>query len=67
MVNLVKKTLNLDILKVVIPVHQSRGFPVEMGVRQGDAFSYLLFKIDLERGMMRSIVNTRESIFRKSI
>jgi hypothetical protein len=67
LINLVKMTLDLTSCRVLIQGHVSRDFLVEKGVRQGDALSCLLFKIVLERVIRKSGVNTRGSIFGKSV
>jgi hypothetical protein len=67
LINLTKATLKNIKCRVKIQNQLSKLFTIERGLRQGDAIACLLFNIALEWAIKKSGIETRGTIFHKSI
>jgi sorting nexin-29 len=67
LIALVKATTNNTQCQVKIQNKLSEPINVTNGVRQGDALAFLLFNIALEKVIRDAAVNTRGTIFYKSV
>jgi hypothetical protein len=67
LIRLIKLTLSQSFSCVKLPGNLTEYFEVKNGVRQGDALACLLFNLALEWSIRDSGINTRGTIFTKSV
>jgi hypothetical protein len=67
LINLTKATLRNIKCRVKIQNQLSELFITEIGIRQGDALACLLFNVALEWAIRKSGIETRGTIFHKSV